>query len=62
MKAIDSVLQLLVQQDGTELKLAAERRPQMFRGDVELALTMPSMSAERIRFLLDELWTAHEEE
>jgi len=62
MKAIDSVLQLLVQQDGTELKLAAERRPQMFRGDVELALTMPSMSAERIRFLLDDLWTAHEEE
>jgi len=62
MKAIDSVLQLLVQQGGTELRLASDRRPQMFNEDVELPLTMPAMSAERIRYLLDDLWTAHRAE
>jgi len=60
MKAIDSLLNILVQQDGTELRLASQRRPQMFKGDVELPLTMPTMSAERIRDVLDDLWTAHQ--
>lgn len=59
MPPIDSVLQLLVQQDGTELRLASERRPRMFKGDAELPLTMPATSTERIRFLLDDLWSNH---
>jgi twitching motility protein PilT len=62
MKAIDSVLKILVQQGGTELRLASDRRPQMFKGDTELPLTIPTMSADRIRALLDDLWTAHEPE
>jgi hypothetical protein len=62
MKAIDSVLQLLVQQEGTELSLASDCRPRMFKDDVELPLTMPAMSTERIRYLLDDLWSEHQAE
>jgi twitching motility protein PilT len=61
MKAIDSVLKILVRQGGTELRLASDRPPQMFKGDVELPLTIPAMSADRIRALLDDLWTSHEQ-
>jgi twitching motility protein PilT len=60
VKPIDSVLKILVQQGGTELRLASDRRPQLFNDTVELAVTLPPMSAERIRDLLDDLWTAHE--
>ncbi len=59
MKPIDSVLKILLQQGGTELRLAADRRPQMFRDDTELPLTIPPMSVSQIRELLDDLWTAH---
>lgn len=62
MRPIDSVLNILVQQGGTELWLASDRRPKMFKEDIELALTIPAMSAERIRELLDDLWTTHQEE
>lgn len=62
MKPIDSVLKILVQQAGTELRLASDRRPRMFQGDTELPLTIPAMSTERIRALLDDLWTMHETE
>jgi twitching motility protein PilT len=62
MKAIDSLLNLLLQQGGTELRLASGRPPQMFGDDVELPLTMPAMSADRIHYLLDELWSEHEAE
>ena len=60
MRAIDSVLRILLQQGGTELRLASDRCPQMFKGAAELPLTIPAMSTERIRELLDDLWTAHE--
>ena len=60
MKAIDSVLKILVQQGGTELHLVSDHAPQMFHGDVELPLTIPAMSTPQIRALLDDLWTAHE--
>ena len=59
MKPIDSVLKILVQRGGTELRLASDRRPQMFKEDAELPLTIPAMSTERIRALLDDLWTSH---
>jgi twitching motility protein PilT len=62
MRTIDSVLNILVQQGGTELWLASDRRPKMFKEDIELPLTIPAMSAEQIRELLDDLWTAHQEE
>jgi hypothetical protein len=48
MKAIDSLLKILVQQGGTELRLAADRRPQMFKEDVELPLTIPAMSTQAL--------------
>jgi twitching motility protein PilT len=60
MRAIDSLLNILVQQGGTELRLVSDRRPQMFKGDAELPLTIPAMPADRIRDLLDDFWTAHE--
>jgi twitching motility protein PilT len=59
MTPIDSLLNILVQQEGTELKLASGRSPKMFKGDVELPLTIPAISTEQIRELLGELWTAH---
>jgi len=62
MKALDSVLNILVQQGGTELRLTAERPPQMFNDDLPLALTIPAMSARHIRELLGDLWTTHETE
>ncbi len=60
VKAIDSLLKILVQQGGTELRLASDRRPQMFKDDTELPLTIPATSTEQIRELLDDLWTSHE--
>jgi len=60
VKAIDSLLKILVQQGGTEVRLASDRCPQMFKGDAELPLTVPAMSTEQIRALLDDLWTFHE--
>jgi twitching motility protein PilT len=60
VKAIDSVLKILVQQGGTELRLASDRRPQMFKDDAELPLTIPAMPTERIHKLLGDLWTSHE--
>jgi twitching motility protein PilT len=62
MKAIDSMLRILVLQGGTELRLASDRRPQMFKEAIELPLTILTMSTERIRELLGDLWTAHEPE
>lgn len=59
-KAIDSLLKILVQQGGTELRLASDRRPQMFKDAAELPLTIPATSTEQIRELLDDLWTSHE--
>jgi twitching motility protein PilT len=59
MKPIDSLLNILVQQGGTELRLASDRRPQMFKDDAELALTIPAMSTEGICALLGDLWTTH---
>jgi twitching motility protein PilT len=60
VKAIDSLLKILVQQRGTELKLASGHSPQMFKDDTELPLTIPAMPTQRIRKLLDDLWTSHE--
>lgn len=62
MKAIDSLLGIPVQQGGTELRLLSNHRPQMFNEEGELPLTVPAMSSEQIRELLDDLWTAHEAE
>lgn len=62
MGAIDSLLGILLQQGGSELRLRSDQRPRMFAGDSELALTMPAMSTAGIRQLLDELWTAGADE
>jgi twitching motility protein PilT len=60
LKAIGSLLQILLQQDGTELRLASGRRPRMFKEGVELPLTIPAMSTDHVRELLGDLWTSHE--
>jgi twitching motility protein PilT len=59
VKTIDSVLKILVQNGGTELRLASDRRPQMFKDGTELVLTIPTMSTQRIREVLGDLWTSH---
>jgi hypothetical protein len=56
MRAID-ILGILEQQGGRR-RLVADRRPRMFHGEAELALTMPAMSAEAIQQLLGDVWTA----
>src|SRR5262249_25098761 len=60
VKPIDSVLKILVQQGGTELRLASDERPQMFKDGAELPLTIPPMSAPQIRAMLDDLWSSQE--
>jgi len=57
MKPIDSVLRLLVQQGGTELRFVSNQPPRMFQETTELPLTMPAMSTASIQGLLDDLWT-----
>jgi twitching motility protein PilT len=59
VKPIDSVLKILVQHGGTELRLASDHPPRMFKADTELPLTIPAMSTAQIRELLDDLWTSH---
>jgi len=59
VNAIDSLLKILVQQGGTELRLGSDRRPQMFKEGVELPLTIPALSTAGIHELLADLWTAH---
>jgi twitching motility protein PilT len=60
VKAIDSMLKILRQQQGTELRLVSDQRPRMFKGGAELPLTIPPMSTKQIRELLDDdLWTSH---
>ncbi len=58
MKPIDSVLRIMVQDGATELRLASDRAPQMFRGDVGLPLTIPATSTKMLQGLLDDLWTS----
>jgi len=60
MRPIDSLLNLLIQQEGTELRLSTDQPPRMLRGDIELPLTVPATPAARIRVLLGDLWTANE--
>lgn len=59
VKAIDSLLKILTQQGGTELKLVSDRPPQMFKDAAELPLTIPPTSTQQIRQLLDDLYSAH---
>jgi twitching motility protein PilT len=57
MRPIDSLLGILIQQGGDELRLVAGAPPRMFAGATELALTMPATSADGIRQLLADLWS-----
>jgi twitching motility protein PilT len=58
VKPIDSVLRIMVQDGATELRLASDRAPQMFRGDIGLPLTIPATSTKMLLGLLDDLWTS----
>jgi twitching motility protein PilT len=60
MRAIDSLLDIVVQQDATELRLASDQRPRLFRDATELPLTMPATSADALATLLGDLISAHE--
>jgi twitching motility protein PilT len=59
---IDSLLKIMVQEGATELRLASERRPQMFKGGAELPLTIPPTSTKTLQSLLGDLWSAQESE
>jgi twitching motility protein PilT len=60
MRAIDGLLNIVKRQEATELRLAANRPPRLFRGGDELPLTMPPTSATALGALLGDLVAAHE--
>jgi len=53
VKAIDGLLNIVARQGATELRLASNRPPRLFRDAEELALTMPATSPEAMKTLLD---------
>ena len=59
MAAIDSLLNIVVNQEATELQLTAHRPPRIFRGSEEQALTMPATSPEVLESLLGALLSPH---
>lgn len=60
MKAIDSLLGIVVRQEASELRLASNRPPRLFRGSEELSLTMPATSAASLLALVGDLVEPHE--
>jgi twitching motility protein PilT len=61
VKAIDGLLNIVSRQEATELRLASNRPPRLFRGTEELSLTMPATSGAALQSLLGDLLTPHEE-
>jgi twitching motility protein PilT len=57
MAAIDSLLGLLIQQGGNELRVATGVEPKMFAAGVARRTSFPATSEETLRELLGELWT-----
>jgi twitching motility protein PilT len=55
MARIDSILNLVDRQGANELRLGADREPQMFAEGTPKRLTMPKTSMETLRELLGEL-------
>ena len=55
MARIDSILNLVERQGANELRLGADREPQMFADGAQKRLTMPKTSMETLRELLGEL-------
>jgi twitching motility protein PilT len=60
MRAIDGLLSIVVNQEATDLRLGANRRPRLFRGSEERALTMPATSSEMLESLLGDLLSPHQ--
>jgi twitching motility protein PilT len=60
MAAIDGLLNIVVNQEATELRLTAHRPPRLFRGGEERPLTMPATSPEVLESLLGALLAPHE--
>lgn len=61
MARIDSLLSLVDQQGANELRLGADREPQMFAEGTPKRLTMPRTSMETLRELLGELLAGEHE-
>ncbi len=60
MRAIDGLLNIVVNQEATELRLAANRPPRLFLGREERSLTMPATSPEVLQSLLGDLLSPHQ--
>lgn len=60
MRAIDGLLKIMVTQEATELRLAPNRPPRLFRGSEERVLTMPATSPELLQSLLGDLLSPHQ--
>ncbi|MFI5302931.1 MAG: ATPase, T2SS/T4P/T4SS family, partial [Polyangiales bacterium] len=58
MAGIDSILALLVRQDGNELRVASGVEPKMFASGIARRIAIPVTSDETLRDLLGELWNA----
>jgi twitching motility protein PilT len=55
MAAIDSILAIVVQQNGSELRLGTDREPEMYRDATRLTLALDPTSDETLRMLLGPL-------
>ncbi len=60
MRAIDGLLDIVVNQDATGLRLVTGESPRLLRGSDERALTMPPTSAEVLETLLGQLLAPHQ--
>ncbi len=52
---INGILNIVVQQDATEIRMGCDRTPQLFQGGVKKRFVMPQTSGEMLRGLLGEL-------
>jgi twitching motility protein PilT len=60
MASIDGLLGIVVNQEATELRLGANRRPRLFRGSEERPLTLPATSPEMLESMLRDLLSPHQ--
>ena len=60
MGSIDSLLGIVVRQEASELRLASNRPPRLFRGSDERPLTMPATSGAALLALVGDLVEPHE--
>ncbi len=60
MARINGILRIMVQQDGTELRLGTDRVPKLYRNGLPLRFLMPETDEDTFRHLLGAMLDTHE--